>query len=134
MAGDEEAVLFANDRFYAAFAGRDVAAMEEVWSTGPVLCVHPGWQPLYGREDVLDSWRGILGEGSAPDIVCHAPRATVFETSAVVVCIEEVGGAFLCATNMFVRDDGEWRMCHHHAGPVNVSLQDLPEEPDVAMN
>jgi hypothetical protein len=134
MAGEEEAVLFANDRFYAAFAGGDIDAMEEIWSAGPVICVHPGWQPLHGREEVMASWSGILGEGSAPGIVCHTPRATIFGDTAVVVCIEEIGGAFLCATNVFVFESKHWRMCHHHAGPVNISAQDLPEEPDVAVN
>jgi ketosteroid isomerase-like protein len=134
MAGDEEAVLFANDRFYMAFSTRDMDAMEDLWSRGPVLCVHPGWQPLHGREDVLASWRGILGEGRAPDVTCHIPRATVLGDSAIVVCIEDVGGAYLCATNVFVREDGEWRMSHHHAGPVNMNPEDLLDEPDVAMN
>jgi hypothetical protein len=38
------AVLDANSAFYRAFAARDVAAMEAVWSgERPVACIHPGW-------------------------------------------------------------------------------------------
>ena len=34
---------------------------------------------------------------------------------AYVVCYEDVEGAFLIATNVFVHEDGTWRMAHHHA-------------------
>ena len=50
---DHEAVLFANEAFYQAFAARDLAAMEEVWAHHcPVACIHPGWPPLHGRQAV----------------------------------------------------------------------------------
>jgi hypothetical protein len=29
-----------------------------------------------------------------------------------------VDGAELCATNVFAREDGAWKLVHHHAGPV----------------
>ena len=46
---DDEAVLFANEAFYRAFADRDVEAMDEVWAQGvPVACIHPGWQRARG--------------------------------------------------------------------------------------
>ncbi|MDG2319762.1 MAG: nuclear transport factor 2 family protein [Rhodospirillaceae bacterium] len=132
--GDEEAVLFANDRFYIAFTARDIKAMEELWATSGVICVHPGWQPLYGREEVLESWQAILGEEGAPAVKCRVPHATLHGDTAIVICIEELDGAFLCATNVFVREDGDWHMAHHHAGPVHMDESDLPEEPDVAVN
>ncbi|MEK6609286.1 MAG: nuclear transport factor 2 family protein, partial [Myxococcota bacterium] len=56
MAGipDEDDVLAANESFYAAFAARDADAMEALWATGvPVACVHPGWDAIRGREDVV---------------------------------------------------------------------------------
>lgn len=134
MMGDDEAVLFANDRFYAAFTAKDMGAMESLWAENKVLCIHPGWQPLYGREDVLESWRGILSEEQAPDIRCHAPQVTVLGDTAVVLCIEEIEGAFLCATNLFIREGVDWKLAHHHAGPVNMSEEDLPEEPEVQVN
>ena len=132
--GDEEAVLFANDRFYTAFAARDFKAMEDLWATTGVICVHPGWAPLFGREDVLESWQGILGEEEAPQVRCRAPQATLRGDTAIVICIEDIDGSFLCATNVFMREDGQWRMIHHHAGPVDMDESDLPEEPDVAVN
>ena len=44
--------------------------------------------------------------------------ARVFGAVAVVICRELVSGSPLVATNVFVREEGEWRMSHHHAGPV----------------
>ena len=50
----QEAVLFANEAFYRAFAERDIAAMEQLWAqAAPVACIHPGWSPVVGRERVL---------------------------------------------------------------------------------
>ena len=51
---DREALLFANEAFYLAFADRDMEAMETTWSaTTPVACIHPGWGVLTGRDEVL---------------------------------------------------------------------------------
>ncbi|HJN60958.1 MAG TPA: nuclear transport factor 2 family protein [Alphaproteobacteria bacterium] len=39
---DEQAVLDANQAFYTAFAGGDMAAMERIWAReAPVCCIHP---------------------------------------------------------------------------------------------
>jgi len=119
MRMEREALLFANDAFYRAFAARDIAAMERLWSQGePVACIHPGWSPILGRTQVMASWRAILGSPGAPAIACRQPQACLRGDSALVICYEVIGGSFLVATNCFVREDGEWRMTHHHAGPV----------------
>src|SRR5215469_7466233 len=58
---EADALLAANLDFYRAFATRDMAAMERVWAREtPVLCLHPGWALLRGRDAVLESWRQIL--------------------------------------------------------------------------
>ena len=132
--GDEESVLFANDLFYTYFANRDISGMESLWADSGIVCIHPGWQPLYGREEVLESWRAIFGDEGVPDVKCRMPRATVYGNIAFIVCIEDLGRSFLCATNMFVRTEGEWRMTHHHAGPVHLDERDLPEEPSIPIN
>ncbi len=50
---DEQAILEANQTFYAAFATRDMAMMEQVWALeAPICCIHPGWAPLLGRRGV----------------------------------------------------------------------------------
>ncbi|MEX1306362.1 MAG: hypothetical protein WEA84_14500 [Rhodovibrionaceae bacterium] len=48
-----DAVVFANEAFYLAFANRDLAAMEKV----------------------MESWTGILANSEAPRVSCRAPRA-----------------------------------------------------------
>ena len=61
MPTPEAEVLSANEAFYAAFARRDVEAMESLWSSRiDLACVHPGWDALVGRREVLQSWRAIL--------------------------------------------------------------------------
>jgi hypothetical protein len=116
---DREALLFANDAFYLAFAARDMAAMEEVWSkVAPVACIHPGWGALTGRDEVLESWAAIIANPDSPDIVVHAPLPHLYGDVGFVVCYEEIGGQYLIATNVFVRDGSIWRMVHHQAGPT----------------
>ena len=127
---ESAAVLFANDAFYAAFQSRDLEAMDGLWaSAAPVACIHPGWPALSGREDVMDSWRSILNGDSPPDIRCRNAEAFVHGESAFVICYELVGGGVLVASNLFVREEGQWRMVHHQAGPVNM-IPDSLKEPE----
>ncbi|TMA07756.1 MAG: DUF4440 domain-containing protein, partial [Deltaproteobacteria bacterium] len=61
MTAAEREVLEANAAFYAAFTQRDADAMDVLWAREvPVACLHPGWEPLSGREEVVSSWRRIL--------------------------------------------------------------------------
>lgn len=121
---DEVAVLFANEAFYAAFAGRDFVAMDALWSRHfAVTCTHPGWLPLSGREAVMESWKSILSR-DAPAIVCWNAAAHLTNDTAYVLCYEELQRGFLVATNIFVRESGGWKMVHHQAGacPPPASL------------
>jgi len=128
---DHAAVLFTNESFYVAFAGRDLQAMEALWARdAQVTCTHPGWETVVGREDVLRTWEAILGNPDAPKIACHPAIAHVFGDAAYVVCYEVLEGGFLAATNVFVREDGAWRMVHHQAGaspPPTAADEDASE-------
>ena len=100
-------------------------AMENVWArVAPVTCLHPGWTLLSGREAVLESWRTILANPNQPRIVGGGASVTVFGDAALVLCREVVSGSALYATNVFVREEGTWRMTHHHSGPVMVRNPD----------
>ncbi len=124
----EHEVLFANDAFYQAFAERDLAAMDELWAREtPVACIHPGWEALAGRDAVLASWRAILESPSAPRIRCLEPKAFAFGDVAFVICYEAIERSALVATNIFVREDGAWRLVHHQAGPTNHQPKDEAE-------
>jgi hypothetical protein len=71
----------------------------------------------------MASWRGILN-GVPPAIRCSAAIACITGSSAFVVCTESIDAAELVATNVFVREDGAWKLAHHHAGPVASDADD----------
>ena len=119
MSQDErQPVAAANRAFYKAFADRDFAAMDGLWAkNSPVACIHPGWPPIFQREHVMASWRGILGNAEQSQVTCADERVLVNGDTAIVICTEKVAASALVATNVFVREDGVWRMIHHQAGP-----------------
>ena len=119
---DADDVLAVNERFYAAFSNRDFAAMDAIWAAqSPVSCVHPGWMTLRGRSDVLHSWAAIISNPGQPRVVPGAATADIHGEIAIVHCREFVAGTPLVATNIFVREGGQWRMLHHHSSPVAMA-------------
>lgn len=117
----ESAILAANEAFYRAFRERNVAAMRALWSTSaPVTCLHPGMAAIHGRDAVLRSFQGILGHPNAPKLVATEARVKLLGTTAYVVCYEgeEAQPARLVATNVFVLEEGAWRLVVHQAGPL----------------
>jgi len=116
---ETDAVLAANLEFYRAFAMRDARAMAALWAQSlPVACTHPGWGPLTGREAVIDSWNNILANPDSPHAACHDEEVFLYGEFAFVICEEELPGNTLTATNVFAKEDGVWRLVHHHSGPV----------------
>jgi len=121
---DEVEVLAQNRAFYAAFRQRDLDSMDQLWATqAKVACVHPGWQPIRGRAQVMASWRAILGQSSVPQIRCEDASAHVLGDTAFVLCEEVLGEGRLVATNVFVREEDDWRLVHHQAGPMAPGAQ-----------
>lgn len=116
----ERQILAANEVFYRAFARGDASALEAMFATETqVGTAHP-WRPVTtGREGVLAGWLAIL-EAGAPPIRCLDPVVTLLPggLAALVTCVEDTGGAPCVATNAFVQEDGEWRLCHHHGAPL----------------
>ena len=118
---DSDAVLSANLEFYRAFTSRDAKGMDIVWAReAPVSCVHPGWTPVTGRNAVLQSWRNILGNPESPHVMCHDDRVFLYGDIATVICEEELNDGHLIATNVFIREGGQWRMVHHQASPIVI--------------
>ena len=114
---DRAAVLFANDAFYVAFLSNDFETMETLWARqAPVSCIHPGWHHLKGRDLVMESWRGILSNPEGTPFQPRNATANVHGDMAVVICYEVFQEASLVATNVFVREDGHWRVMHHQSG------------------
>lgn len=126
----EDAVLAANQAFYDAFAGRDVAAMEALWSReSPVACIHPGWNPLTDRDEIIAAWTAILRNPEAPDVRLEGAVAMMLGDTAMVICHERVSGSLLACTNLFRLEQGVWRMVLHQAGPVGEEPPAREDEP-----
>jgi ketosteroid isomerase-like protein len=116
------AVLSANALFYRALTEGDYAAMSDLWAEqAQVSCLHPGARTLVGRGAVLESWKQILDGTARFELRCRQPIVRVAGDAAIVTCYEgsDDQPAHLAATNVFVMEDGRWRMVHHHAGPLS---------------
>jgi ketosteroid isomerase-like protein len=119
MSPVELEVLEANAAFYRAFTERDAGAMVRLWAERlPVACIHPGWDALSGRDEVLSSWERILGSEGSPEVRCTLAEAHVLGEVALVTCHEVLEGGRLAATNVYAREDGVWRLVHHQASPM----------------
>jgi len=123
------AVLAANEEFYRAFRERDMGALEDLWaSRSPVACIHPGWDIMTDREEVLNSWRRILSSQDNVRIECRNTIPYLLNDIAIVLAHELLSGHTLTVTNMFRLEEGEWRMIHHHSSPMAVSGEDAEEQ------
>ncbi len=131
---DEQAVLFANEVFYQAFADGDPGAMDDVWARdAPVACIHPGWAAISGRENVMENWHAILTGSNRPAIESLAATAYVYGDTAFVICYESLDEGLLIATTRFVREESAWKMVHHQAGPSAPPEIDEPDEEPTAL-
>ena len=119
--------------FYAAFTACDVDAMMTVWAWhAPLLCIHPGGPPLTSREAIEQSWRVILDGVGDVQFTLSELQETASDDVAVRFVHENIHHgpglretAVVCATNVFVRENGSWRMRVHHAstGPTAPRAQ-----------
>ncbi|HXK54842.1 MAG TPA: nuclear transport factor 2 family protein [Hyphomicrobiales bacterium] len=123
---EKNEVLAANEAFYRAFAAADLGAMDAMIARAhPVAIIHPGWPAISGRASVMETWRMIFAEGPQETRPVN-PEVYLCGDSAFVIVYEGMGGVFLVATNIFVREDGEWRLAHHQAGPIPSPSPDAP--------
>lgn len=121
----EVAVLEANRRFYRAFSEGDFESMSQLWAErAPAACVHPGMAAISGRTAILGSWKQILRQAAGWTMSCRGARVYLLGDVAFVTCLEANGDepAHLIATNVFVLEDGHWRMVHHQAGPLSAPV------------
>lgn len=110
--------LFANEAFYIAFAGADLDEMDRIWSEREdVVCLHPGWPALLGRDAVMESWARILANPDQPRVSVHAVDALALGSQAMlVVCYETMADTVMVASNVFVAEAGGPRLLSHQAG------------------
>ena len=49
------------EAFYVAFRDKDLDAMDAIWAKKTkVSVIHPGWNTLVGRDEVMSSWHRII--------------------------------------------------------------------------
>lgn len=120
---DRDALISANEAFYTAFATCDADMMDDLWANrDDITCIHPGWPPLDGLDEVLGSWRCILSAES-PLIGISDATAHIHGDVGYVICREHLEPGNLLATNIFARESGVWKLVHHQAG---ISPSDAP--------
>src|SRR5579859_2949019 len=127
---EREAVLALNAMFYRAFEVRDSDAMGEIWAHQPyVRCIHPGWEPLVGWDEVVGSWCQIFRGAESlrfelVDVSVRVGGSLAWVELTEVLEARHQGGrarSLVLATNIFERSPaGRWQMIHHHASPVMV--------------
>ena len=113
------------DAFYAAFAACDIEQMMAVWvHDAPLVCIHPGSAPLTSRHAVEDSWREIFNAGGGVQFSLTEQKVMESQEVCVRYVHENIhhgpglrSMAVVCATNVYVLENGSWRMCLHHASP-----------------
>ena len=123
---DRDGVLAANAAFYRAFSEADLAAMDAlVARRHDVSIIHPGWPAISGRGPVMETWRMIFAQD--PQAVRPVnPEVFAYGEAALVVVYEKAGDVYLAASNLFIREDGDWRLVHHQAGPISAPTPDMP--------
>ena len=137
----EAAVLLANAAFYAAFESRDLDAMAELWEhSDRVAVTHPGWPTLHGWPRVLGSWDAIFAGTVFMQFLISDEHCSVVGDAAWVTCDEnilqsgpsreggedlaEIQGARVAALNLFVLEDGRWRMVAHYGASVGFDIDE----------
>jgi uncharacterized protein (TIGR02246 family) len=129
-AADVDAVAAFTAAMYEAFEAADVDRMSLVWDDvqpDEVVCVHPGWPMLRGRDHVLRSWSAVMAGTDYIQFFLTDVQVSVAGDTAVVTCTENVltevsetapGNGTVVATNVLRRRPDGWRVQVHHGSPV----------------
>jgi ketosteroid isomerase-like protein len=133
-AGDE--VRAASARFYAALNGMasgNASAMTDVWShDDSVTAMHPIGGREVGWDQVRPVWEQVAGVASGGQISLTDQLISVagdmayevgFERGHAVMAGEDVAIDHR-VTNVYRREDGTWKIVHHHTdlSPAMVDL------------
>jgi len=135
MLADEALVVAAHEAYFGAFSKSDPSPMGTIWARGTEgTCIPPGWEALHGRGEVMASFQAILASPNAPPIKAARASVTLLGQTAFIVCTESIDGTELVATNLFVLEDGAWKLALHHAGPVARRNEPPRKTPKSALN
>ena len=122
----------AEEAFYRAFREGDIETMRAVWfMAADVVCVHPAHAALTGYAAVMASWELILATTEGFDIRFRCRQQLGDGSLVLHVGVEEITSAdgdrvTVPATNAYRRTPEGWRLCVHHASPVQVTAEPGP--------
>jgi uncharacterized protein (TIGR02246 family) len=112
-------------QFYEALQQADLDKLMAVWADDDeVACVHPGGPRVSGLAAIRASFEAIFANGAIP-LQPQGVRRLQALGCAVHHLVEHVGivgaqgrrGAWVLATNVYVKTAQGWRMVVHHASP-----------------
>jgi ketosteroid isomerase-like protein len=126
-AAAEDDVRAASDQFYGALeamANGDASSMGDIWShEDDVTTMHPIGGREEGWEAVRGSWEGVASASTDGTVTCTDQVVRVTGNAAYELCTESVSWTFAGepmslegrATNVYRRENGAWKIVHHHA-------------------
>lgn len=132
----EDQVRQASKRFYAALnsmANGDPTPMADAWSHGDgVTTMHPIGGREIGWNEVEGPWQQVAGLSSEGRVSLANQHIQASEDMAVEVGDEqgqltmagEVVSIAQRVTNVYRREEGEWKVVHHHTD-LSPAMQDV---------
>ena len=134
---DKDKILEVNKRFYQALGTRDLELMGTVFVHDERAgCMHPGWVMLEGWEAIRQSWENVFDPADQLDIKLHNLSVDIEGNAAWVTCIQElkyikrdpVMMNVSVSTNIFEKNESEWRMVIHQASPMPISAEEASDD------
>jgi ketosteroid isomerase-like protein len=126
MAAEDE-IRQASEQFYAALnraLDGDSGPMKEIWSHGSdVSAMHPFGARMVGWEEVGDSWEQAAQAFSGGQVALDEMVVFAISEDAAYTLGTERGQASVGdqtvgidwrVTNIYHREDGGWKIVHHH--------------------
>ena len=118
-------------------ANGDASDMAEVWShSADVTTMHPVGGRQVGWEEVADSWDGVAGISSNGTVTLKDQHIRVIgdvayqlgtEHVEMTLAGKQIQGA-LRVTNVYHREDGTWKLIHHHTDTDPAMQEALPQK------
>jgi len=114
----------AEKAFYLAFVRRDLKLMQAVWAnTNNVYCLHPGSQPLVGKDAIMQSWQKIFSGSPTSQLkiehnnLASDPKLSIHritEHLTVKTNNNKTQQATVHAINIFQCINDKWYIISHH--------------------
>ena len=125
QANDVDGIKTANDAYYSALSAHDISAMEKVWAKdGQVSNIFSAAKsPSFGLSAIRADYEDLFKRLGSVSVVMTVPSVRQQGDLALVTGVETAEGKLPngepvkfspVATNVFVKQDAQWLMIHHH--------------------